>query len=77
MTELDQFQRLRMYREKARKYETKEIQAFKLAVYNGLYPEKCLACYEAGIRWCQYWNRNFECEEFEIGEREEIAKKFR
>lgn len=48
-----------------------------MAIANGLYPEKCLACYEAGITFCKYWNKNFECEQYEKGYGEKIVKKFK
>lgn len=47
-----------------------------MAIANGLYPQKCLTCYEAGIRYCHHWLTNFDCEGHEIGRGEEIVKKF-
>ena len=75
MSELHQ--RIIKYREQQKRYHKETVKTFKMAIANGLYPEKCLACYEAGITFCKYWNKNFECEQYEKGYGEKIVKKFK
>jgi len=74
MSEL--YERLQKYRKKGKQYEKQEVSAFRLAILNELYPQKCLACFEAGLRWCKYWKTKFNCEEYEKGETEQIFKEF-
>ena len=45
-------------------------------VERGTYPKKCVKCYNAGARWCGYWEKNYICEEIEEGEAVTLAMKF-
>lgn len=76
MENLNVHERVRLYMKKSKAYNKKLEQAFKLAITKELYPKKCLACYIAGLRWCIYWDQNCNCEEYETGMVEDIAKQF-
>ena len=71
ITELHE--RLKKYREHGKQYEKEEIKAFRMAIGRGLYPEKCLVCFKAGLRFCRFWNSGFNCETVE---REEQIRVF-
>jgi hypothetical protein len=68
--------RIREHRKATLKHEKKDESSFKAQATLGKFPTKCLPCYLLGLRWCKFWETNFSCEEYEIGELEEIAKKF-
>jgi hypothetical protein len=60
------------------KHDKKErLTLFLTEIRENRFPEKCLACYAAGLNHCRYWETKFNCEEYEVGQIEEIAKKFK
>ena len=72
MTKESVYERLDRYRKEGLEQHKKDIKNFMKAIKKGKYPLKCLECYKIGIAWCRFWNKNFECEEFE---KELIAEK--
>jgi hypothetical protein len=44
-----------------------------MAIDERLYPEKCLVCFKAGLRFCRFWDNGFNCE---AEEREEQIRVF-
>lgn len=72
----EQYERLRQYREQAKESEKIEIEKFRKNIDKARYPKKCLSCFIAGIRYCRYWEFSFQCQDFEIGEAEELIAKF-
>ena len=49
-------------------HENRNVEWFKEAIEKGLYPEKCLECFKAGLRFCGFWEHGFNCESVEKAE---------
>ena len=71
-----EFEKLSQYRQNTRIQEADELLMFKEEIGKGTYPIKCLKCYKSGLRYCNYWLKDFCCEEVEEGEMEDITMKF-
>jgi hypothetical protein len=71
-----EYSKLLSYRRQAQLEDRGDIKEFIVAVNEGEYPAKCLDCYEIGIRWCRWWEENFECGFFEAEKSINIIKAF-
>jgi hypothetical protein len=71
------YERIKQHQKHTFEYQKKCISLFKAEIQKGHFPQKCLACYIAGLNYCKYWKTGFNCEEYEVGEVEEISKKFK
>ena len=73
---MSEYERMAKYRKETKWYETDEVEMFIDEIERGEYPSKCLKCYQSGLRYCQYWLKDYICEEIEEGEIMDLAKKF-
>jgi len=56
------YERLRRRKAEAEREKEVEEWTFWDTIQKGQYPEKCMECFELGVRNCRWWEENFECE---------------
>lgn len=57
------YDRLKLYRENAKKNHLIEVNQFISLINKGVYPVKCLNCFRMGFSWCRWWLMDFKCTE--------------
>ena len=57
-----EFEKRAEYDAEARLENFMDLEEFREAIANSEYLEKCLACYNAGLRYCVHWELDSYCD---------------